>query len=318
MNLKTYNLSEEGLTFLASSEMAPEWFTDDQVRWIDVMASESDEMERLLEPLDLDEEIRVAGAAKEARPEVIAFEELLFVRQSFLGCDGKVHTLRLLCGPTAILSARTVPVVEIDQLGSALAKGVRKVRPTVAAMLIELLEAVIREGGVASRQLRDQINDSSDSLETHSDKIDSANLLALKRRSSEMACLIEDQLICLRTLSIARSASLGLSEVREELRTMIDILEHVRPIVLRLEEQARELRQAYAGMLQEASNRRLNVLAIMSAIYLPSTLIAGIYGMNFENIPIMDVSGGYWIVLSLMIALVAGQLVFFWFRGWFK
>ena len=60
------------------------------------------------------------------------------------------------------------------------------------------------------------------------------------------------------------------------------------------------------------------MLAILSAIYLPSTLIAGIFGMNFEDIPITKVADGYWIVLLAMISLVVGQLVFFWWRGWFK
>ncbi len=89
-------------------------------------------------------------------------------------------------------------------------------------------------------------------------------------------------------------------------------------MALRLEDQARELRQGYGGLLQEATNRRLNVLAVLSAIYLPSTLIAGIYGMSFDDIPITKIAGGYLIVLSLMIALVVGQMAFFWLRGWFK
>ena len=78
------------------------------------------------------------------------------------------------------------------------------------------------------------------------------------------------------------------------------------------------LARTYAGFLQESTNRRLNVLAVLSAIYLPSTLIAGIYGMNFGDIPITEIPSGYLIVLSMMIALVVGQLVFFWYRGWLK
>ena len=72
-----------------------------------------------------------------------------------------------------------------------------------------------------------------------------------------------------------------------------------------MEERIRDLRQSSLNYLQESTNRRLNILAVLSAIYLPSTLIAGIYGMNFDNIPITKVPYGYFIVLVLMIGLVA-------------
>ncbi len=40
--------------------------------------------------------------------------------------------------------------------------------------------------------------------------------------------------------------------------------------------------------------------------------------MNFDDIPITKIAGGYYIVFSLMVALVIGQMAFFWLRGWFK
>ena len=59
-------------------------------------------------------------------------------------------------------------------------------------------------------------------------------------------------------------------------------------------------------------------MTILSAMYLPPTLIAAIYGMNFENIPIVEWEYGYFVVFFLMVALIVGQLLFFHRRGWFK
>ena len=319
VTLKILNLTKDGgVTSQSSSEMAPDWFTDDVVRWIDVTASGTDEIERLLKPLELHEKIRAAGAAPETWPDVIAFEKLLFVRMPFLRRDGEQSMLRLVCGPTAIVSTRTSPLDEIEELASTLEAGVRKVQPTVPDLLIDIIEATLRETHPAALGLREEVNGLSISLETRAAEITFGDLLALKRRSSALACLIEDQLICVRELTVVRSASLSLSEVKDDLGALAGVLEQARPMALRLEDQARELRQGYSGLLQEATNRRLNVLAVLSAIYLPSTLIAGIYGMNFDDIPITRIAGGYWIVLSLMIALVVGQMAFFWLRGWFK
>lgn len=319
MELNTYNLiADGGITVQDSSEMTRDWFTDDQVRWVDAMASSIEEMEHLLGPLDLQEKVRTAWSSPEKRPEVITLEKLLFVRIPYLGRDGELHTLHLLLGPTALVSARTAPLLELDQLATALANHSLKIHPTITDLLIEILEAVFREAQPASFKLRDEINDMSSTVETEEVDIPLGDVLAMKRRSSELVSIIEDQLICLGRLLTVRSDSLNLTEVKDDLHTLIEVLQHLRPIALRLDDQARELRQGYAGLLQQVSNRRLNMLAILSAIYLPSTLIAGIYGMNFEDIPITEVPGGYWLVLLLMISLVVGQLMFFWWRGWFK
>jgi magnesium transporter len=89
-------------------------------------------------------------------------------------------------------------------------------------------------------------------------------------------------------------------------------------MVARMEERIRGLRQSSLSYLQEATNRRLNILAVLSVIYLPSTLIVGIYGMNFDNIPITRMPYGYFVVLALMIGLVVGQMWLFYRRGWLR
>ncbi len=87
--------------------MAPDWFTDDVIGWIDVTASEMEELERLLGPLELHQKMRTAVAAPKTWPEVIAFEDLLFVRMPFLGHDGELSMLRLVAvPPRSFLRAR--------------------------------------------------------------------------------------------------------------------------------------------------------------------------------------------------------------------
>jgi magnesium transporter len=54
------------------------------------------------------------------------------------------------------------------------------------------------------------------------------------------------------------------------------------------------------------------VLTIFSAIVLPLSLIAGIYGMNFEWMPELGKPWGYPVALGLMAAVAVGML--FWFR----
>jgi len=58
------------------------------------------------------------------------------------------------------------------------------------------------------------------------------------------------------------------------------------------------------------------VLTVFSAIMLPLTLIAGIYGMNFEHMPELHWLHGYPFVLILMAVVTLGLFAYFRRRGW--
>lgn len=65
-------------------------------------------------------------------------------------------------------------------------------------------------------------------------------------------------------------------------------------------------------------HKGLRLLTIVSAIFLPLTLIAGIYGMNFGNMPELTWTYGYPLVIAAMVALAAVLLWIFYLKGWFK
>jgi hypothetical protein len=62
---------------------------------------------------------------------------------------------------------------------------------------------------------------------------------------------------------------------------------------------------------QSKTNRRLGVLTILSAIFLPMTLLAGIWGMNFVTMPELNYRFGYPIALGVIALIGSGMFVFF-------
>ena len=73
---------------------------------------------------------------------------------------------------------------------------------------------------------------------------------------------------------------------------------------------------AYMSVVGNRMNEIMKVLTIFSAIMLPLTFIAGVYGMNFENMPELTTRFGYFVVLTIMVIVAVGMLLFFWTRGW--
>lgn len=64
------------------------------------------------------------------------------------------------------------------------------------------------------------------------------------------------------------------------------------------------------------TNDVMKLLAVFSAIMLPLTLIAGIYGMNFENMPELHSKNGYYLTLTVMAVIAIGLIGYFWYKGW--
>lgn len=71
----------------------------------------------------------------------------------------------------------------------------------------------------------------------------------------------------------------------------------------------------YRSTVAERTNEVMKVLTVYTAILLPLTLLAGIYGMNFVRMPELKWHWGYFAVLGLMMLIAIGQWIYFVRRG---
>ena len=78
-----------------------------------------------------------------------------------------------------------------------------------------------------------------------------------------------------------------------------------------------DLRSAFQMHAQDKTNRRLGVLTVLSAIFLPMTLLAGIYGMNFEVMPELRYPFAYPVAVGSMALIASGMYLYFRKKGWF-
>lgn len=76
------------------------------------------------------------------------------------------------------------------------------------------------------------------------------------------------------------------------------------------------LMETYLSVQSNRMNEVMKTLTIFSAIMLPLTVITGIYGMNFENMPELKTRNGYFVVLGLIGCIIAAMLLYFWRKGW--
>ena len=73
---------------------------------------------------------------------------------------------------------------------------------------------------------------------------------------------------------------------------------------------------ATLGMINLAQNTTVRIVSVVAVLFLPPTLIASIYGMNFRLMPELAFALGYPMALALMVASAAGTYLFFKWKNW--
>lgn len=74
---------------------------------------------------------------------------------------------------------------------------------------------------------------------------------------------------------------------------------------------------ATLGAINLAQNQTIRTVSVVAAVFLPPTLIASVYGMNFALMPELGWRWGYPMALALMVASAVGTFLFFRWKRWF-
>jgi len=119
-------------------------------------------------------------------------------------------------------------------------------------------------------------------------------------------------------LMISRTESFfQTGEIKPFLQDLIENLDHAVTQVDHYREWLSSIMEANLSVLSYQLNKVMKVLAMISAIFIPLSFIAGIYGMNFDVMPELRYDFGYFIVLGVMFSVAIIMIIFFKVRRWF-
>ncbi|WP_373231713.1 magnesium/cobalt transporter CorA [Cohnella sp.] len=111
-----------------------------------------------------------------------------------------------------------------------------------------------------------------------------------------------------------------ISGVKEQQAYFIDIHDHLLKLTEMIEsnrEMTADLRDSYDSLRSNRMNAIMKTLTVITTIFMPLTFIAGVYGMNFVNMPELEWGFGYFVVIGVMLALGIGMFLWFKRKGWF-
>ncbi len=150
-----------------------------------------------------------------------------------------------------------------------------------------------------------------DLLDVSTNMSDWSALLVGRREVRRLEALSEAQLEALDAWR--RGTSIDWTTA-EEVR-IHDLIEHVTRVRNHATDLERDLEaavQLYFAVTSHRTNEIMKIFTVMSVVFMPLTLLTGIWGMNFEDMPELHWRYGYPVALSLIVFL--GLAMFLWFK----
>ena len=288
--------------------------------WIDLQDFERNELEKLLDDLGFTGLTRQLCLDARDRPGYYPLKKEIFFVIPFLADDGtrlEVEHVGILCRENVLLTVhqrRLKGQQRRDKLQyseSWLAD--RSIAALLAAVMINLSLTCLQHAA----DVRSSVLSLEDRIDRDPDAVELNEIVDMRTQLLTLGMVVSDQIPAVQALSTTDKPFFQHKDAQEHLNCALANLEAALGALRRLDDKVGDLRAEIQMHAQEKTNHRLAVLTVFSAIFMPLTLMAGIWGMNFEGMPELKSPLGYPLALGSMAFIGTAMYLFFRKGGWF-
>lgn len=249
------------------------------------------------------------------RPKVEEYDRYTFVVVHGIDYEATAESvttaeLNIFVGENAVITSALVDMPAIDHLREEARRGRELLPETPSLLAYTLIDAIVDN----TFPIIERMDDVTDLIEqevlqnAHPALL--AHLVNLKRSIMRLSRVTGPQGLLLGQLANGIHPRFRGTEM-----LFRDIHDHqlwVSEQILDLRDRADHAVDTYHSVLSLKQNETMRVLSVVASIFLPLTLLAGIYGMNFQHMPELQWRYGYFVVLAVMLVVVsAGTYLLF-------
>ncbi|MDQ8735268.1 magnesium/cobalt transporter CorA [Paenibacillus sp. LHD-38] len=310
-----YTKQKEWLTDLTMEDLKStelEWY------WVDFNNPKEDEC-RLLDtyfhfhPLAIEDCYHLLQ-----RPKIDHYEDVhFFVLHEVERKTLTVNEINMFIGPSFIVTFHYEPSPEIEEARIKLmsSKKIGDKGQLYAAYLV--MDKLVDQYFPAVHELEDQLLD----MEIGNGEGQSQTLMTDIYNIRSRLLRLRKTIIPMRDLLYRLTNSDRIDGMGPYLAFYHDIYDHLLKLSEMMDtsrEMTADLRDNYISVNSHRMNAIMKTLTVITTIFMPLTFLAGIYGMNFSNMPELEWSGGYYAVITVMLVIGIGMYAWFRSKGWFK
>jgi magnesium transporter len=143
-------------------------------------------------------------------------------------------------------------------------------------------------------------------------------IIELNQKEELVSRCLESQLALARAARYLDNEVPPTDELQEYIRTLRDDISGVKEHATFEHDSVRYLQNAILASLNVKQNQIVKVFTIITAVFLPPTLIASIYGMNFSVMPELNWVHGFPVSITLGLVTAVLPMIYIKYRGWLR
>lgn len=289
------------------------------ILWIDVQDPTPQEMEELARrfswhPLSVEDAMR-----PHQRPKVDTYEDYQFIvayDASYEGSRLVITELDVFLGDDYLVSVHRGPLPEIEEARRRWESHPHPERGGHSIFLLyALLDTIVDSYFPLIETISDQVSDLEQQIFGEGGAAVLRDTVALRRDMLTLSRIVGPQ----RDLVDRLMHSDPLQRHPELIVYFTDVHDHILRISESLTVQREllaSLQEGYLTIVSNQLNQVMKTLTVIATILMALALVAGIYGMNFRNMPELEWQYGYFMALGVMAAIAAGLIWYFRRHGW--
>lgn len=319
--MKTYyEINTSGINELTESTFRQTYNESQHLYLMDVLVEDRHDLYDELKDFDIKKEILqyAQDPSQHIRFETIdeiTYGELAFFREEpapsmeFIGIIASNNLLVLIHLKNENLTAEIARQVT-DAIQHA------KTTVDLGFLLYTIIHEILTKYAQNILSYREEIEEFGRGLIDNPNEVNPDDFLASKTRLSSFSQVFEKLYFTLNFPPVKSLVDID-SPYQAYFNDLLKTTDILKQSLEKAEDRLNSLHAHYLLTIQEKSNKRINFLTIIQAIFVPLTLFAGIYGMNFDYIPELKFRYAYFVFLGAMVIIAAGFLRYFYKNGWF-
>lgn len=324
-SIKVHEFDKEHyqMSALAKVEDSYPFLDSNQITWIDVGGLRTSDVEKIgnyyqVHPLIMEDILSIGQ-----RPKMDEINNLVFCQLNLLHYDEKqsiveTEQVSLLLGKNFVISFQEDALKDPwNPLREKLKIAGSKVRQQEADFLFYILiDLIVDNYYLIMEKLADKIEELEEDIIRNSNKRTLAKinilrkeLIVFKRSIGPVRDLVN---------GILRSESEWIEERTE--KYFKDVYDHIiqaNDLADNYRDMMMNLQDVYLSNVNLKTNEVMKVMAVVTCLLAPATVIGGIFGMNFDKIPLLHNQWGFYISVALMLTIPIIMIYIFKKRGWF-
>lgn len=310
-----------------SSDVAFDDLTADGIErstliWIDLDRSERDGLNRCATLFGLHALAVESAILDKERAQISVYDDMLFLEfYGLRSIDGtaevELNEISIFVGETFIITVRGDMLPAVDHICERWQNGHRKVHhPSASLLLYTLLDEIVDDYFPVVDAIGEQIEALEDRLMDERAEQPLREIHRLRKQLFHFRRVISPQREVLNTLVrrdvpvLDEDIVIYIADVQDHLLRVLDWLDTFRDMLTTLLE-------VQIGVQSQRLDQIVRKLTASSIMLMVASLIAGIYGMNFDHMPELHWTLGYPMALSMMLVATVTLYVVFRKRHWF-